>query len=113
MTTKTNLPTIALSKLSSWPDIDGLTDASGIGTYTTKVSLNKEIKNTRILLDVGDVEGSWGVKLNGKYLTKTDWIGSQPFDVTDLIKNGKNGKDPTHTCPPAEYLTLTLNQMSK
>jgi hypothetical protein len=81
-----------LSKLQPWNEIDGLESASGIGTYTTTVSVNKKIKDMRVLLDVGDVEGTWGLEINGKSVTGIDWFGSEALDVTAYVKNGKNGK---------------------
>lgn len=59
-TTKTNLSSIALNELRPWNEIDGLETASGIGTYNTAFNINKNIAETRILLVVGNVEGSWG-----------------------------------------------------
>lgn len=71
-TTKTNISPIALNDLRPWNEIDGLETASGIGTYKTAFDINKNIAETRILLDVGNIEGSWGLEINGKAVTEVD-----------------------------------------
>ncbi|CAG9996931.1 unnamed protein product [Clonostachys byssicola] len=89
-TTKTNLSSITLNDLRPWNKIDGLETASGIGAYKTTFDINKNITGTRVLLDVGNVEGTWGLEINGKTVTEVDWFGSEPLDVTDYIVNGNN-----------------------
>ncbi|VUC32724.1 unnamed protein product [Clonostachys rosea] len=89
-TTKTNLSSITLNELRPWNEIDGLETASGIATYKTAFNINKSIAETRVLLDVGNVEGTWGLGLNGKTVTEVDWFGSEPLDVTDYVKDGNN-----------------------
>lgn len=90
-TVKENLDPITLTDLVAWPNITGLTNASGIGTYETTVSLSKGNSSAiRVLLDVGEVEGTWGARLNGQVLTAVDWFGNKPIDVTDLVHDGVN-----------------------
>lgn len=90
-TVKENLDPIALTDLVAWPNITGLINASGIGTYETTVSLTKGNSSAvRILLDVGKVEGTWGARLNGQVLTAVDWFGNKPIEVTDLVHDGVN-----------------------
>lgn len=98
-TIKENMDPIALTDLLAWPNITGLANASGIGTYETAVSLTKvNSSEIRILLDVGDVEGTWGGRLNGQVLTAVDWFGNKPIDVTDMANDGVN----------CEFLPVTL-----
>ncbi|CAI6090681.1 unnamed protein product [Clonostachys chloroleuca] len=92
-TMKTNLSSIALNELRPWNEIDGLETASDIGTYRNAFDIKKNIAETRILLDVGNVEGSWGLEINGKTVTEVDWFGTEPLDVTDYIENGNNSKN--------------------
>lgn len=90
-TIKANLDPITLTDLVAWPNITGLTNASGIGTYETTISLTKGNSSaTRVLLDVGEVEGTWGGRLNGQVLTAVDLFGNKPIDVTDLVHDGVN-----------------------
>ncbi|KAK2595735.1 hypothetical protein N8I77_013760 [Diaporthe amygdali] len=90
-TVKENLDPITLTELFAWPNITGLTNASGIGKYATTISLTKgNSPATRVLLEVGQVEGTWGVRLNGQVLTAVDWFGNKPIDVTDLVLDGAN-----------------------
>ncbi|KAF4466478.1 hypothetical protein FALBO_6661 [Fusarium albosuccineum] len=88
-TIKTNLKPVKLTELTPWNKIEGIENASGIGKYTTKVSLGKHVKNTRVLMDVGNVEGSWSLKINGKAVSDIDWFG-KPTDVTEYVEDGDN-----------------------
>lgn len=98
-TVKEDLDPIVLTDLVAWPNITGLANASGIGRYETTVSLSKgNSSSTRFLLDVGDVEGTWGVRLNGQVLTPVDWFGNRPIDVTDLVLDGANCKSMPVNC---------------
>lgn len=97
-TVKVDLDPITLTDLVAWPNVTGLANASGIGIYTTNVTLTKQNDtSTRVLLDVGQVEGSYGVRLNGQELTTVDWFGNKPADVTDLVLDGSNGESLLHT----------------
>lgn len=89
-TIKTNLTQITLTELLPWPNITGLSDASGVGIYTTSVTLTRNDSSTRIWLSIGDVEGSWTVRLNGQNVSGVDWISRTPLDVTELVINGLN-----------------------
>lgn len=77
------------TSLAPWPEIPGLSDASGIGEYTTRVNLGAgngtNTSNLRALLDPGEIEGSWELRINGRMIERTDIIGSEPIDVTDYI----------------------------
>ncbi|KAG6363980.1 hypothetical protein INS49_009083 [Diaporthe citri] len=90
-TAKEDLDPIHLTDLVAWPNITGLAAASGIGTYETTVSLTKGNSSAiRVLLDVGEVEGTLGARLNGQILTAVDWFGNKPTDVTHLVRDGVN-----------------------
>lgn len=98
-TLKTLLPAINLTTLAPWPEIPGLGDASGVGEYTTHVNLSvgngTDTSKLRALLDLGKVEGSWDLRINGRMVEGTDMFGSEPIDVTDYVSfaayNGKVG----------------------
>lgn len=92
-TKKTNLPPIKLTDLVSWHNISAALNASGIGVYTATVSLTlNSTKNLRVLLDTGYVGGTWGIRINGNIFNGVDLFSSEPLDVTELVKNGCNGK---------------------
>ena len=96
-TLKTLLPAINLTSLAPWSEIPGLSDASGVGEYTTRVNLgagnDTDTSNLRAFLDLGEVEGSWELRINGRMVEGTDMFGSEPIDVTDYVSiAGYNGK---------------------
>ncbi|KAJ3549816.1 hypothetical protein NM208_g311 [Fusarium decemcellulare] len=88
-TIKTNLKPVKLTKLAPWSETKGIENASGIGKYITRVSLSKHVKGSRVLMDVGNVDGSWSLKINGKAVSDIDWFG-KPIDVTEYVENGDN-----------------------
>lgn len=107
-TVKEDLEPIALTDLVAWPNITGLANASGIGRYETTVFLSKgNSSSTRVLLDVGDVEGTWGARLNGEVITPVDWFGNKPIDVTDLVFDGANCKSMPVNCVDLFRRTIT------
>jgi hypothetical protein len=97
LTSKTTLPSIRLSTLKPWTNITGLEYASGIGTYKTTVdlSLRQESKNSgetlAVFINFGDVEGSWGLKINNAQVEGVDFLSGAPLDVTSYVKDGPNG----------------------
>lgn len=91
-TIRTNLTQVTLTELIPWPNITGLSNASGVGVYETTVALTRNNSSTRIWLSVGTVEGSWAVRLNGQIVDGVDWISGTPLDVTDLVTHGINGE---------------------
>ncbi|KAL4805214.1 hypothetical protein BDV18DRAFT_153020 [Aspergillus unguis] len=94
LTSKTILPSIKLSTLKPWTNITGLQYASGIGTYKTTVDLslreNKGSDNLSVFIDFGDVEGSWGLKINNREVEGVDFLSGAPLDVTSYVKDGSN-----------------------
>lgn len=99
LTTKTKLKPVTLTKLVSWNNITGLESASGIGTYETSFKLNIKSKSTGVLLSLGDVEGSYSIKINGKTVEGVDWFESRPIDVTDMVKDGNNSEQISEVLP--------------
>jgi hypothetical protein len=89
---KTELAAVTLTQLKPWPQIPSLQNASGIGYYETTVKLTKSARGIRIYLNVGDVEGTYGVRINGMTLNAVDQFGSSPIDVTDYVVDGANSK---------------------
>lgn len=90
-TSKIDLAPIQLTELLPWNKILQVTNASGIGIYSSKVTLEKPEIPTRIFLDVGEVGGSYGIRINGRILNGIDYLGNTPLDVTDYINFGTNG----------------------
>ncbi|HEY4280087.1 MAG TPA: glycosyl hydrolase [Conexibacter sp.] len=82
--------TIALSALAPWVAIPGLENASGIGRYTTTVTLGKDWNDgLGALLDLGEVYDTFRVFVNGKSLGPLDQLNTT-VDVGDALKQGKN-----------------------
>lgn len=97
LTSKTILPSIKLNSLTSWTNITGLESASGIGTYSTTVDLSLDQssqnsgENVAVFINFGDVEGSWGLKINNVQVDGVDFLSPTPLEVTSYVKNGLNG----------------------
>lgn len=78
-----------------------MSDASGVGEYTTRVNLGAgngtNTSNLRAFLDLGAIEGSRELQINGRMIEGTDLFGSEPIDVTDYVSfaasNGKSAGD--------------------
>lgn len=90
-TVKTKLPAVHLTELVAWPNISSLVNASGIGTYTTQITLHKE-SGLRVLFDAGSVTGTYGVEINGVAVEGVDQFLSKPIDITSYIVDGTNSK---------------------
>ncbi|KAJ0385642.1 hypothetical protein COL922a_005967 [Colletotrichum nupharicola] len=86
-TSKTWLAPIQLtSPLVPWTNITGLEHASGVGAYNTTVTLDVGSgADLRVLLHMPEVEGSWGLTINGQEVEGVDWFASEPIDVTDYV----------------------------
>ncbi|KAK1847422.1 secreted protein [Colletotrichum chrysophilum] len=89
-TSKTWLAPIQLtSPLVPWTNITGLEHASGVGVYNTTVTLDVGSgADLRVLLHMPEVEGSWGLTINGQEVEGVDWFASEPIDVTDYVTFG-------------------------
>ncbi|PYH42961.1 uncharacterized protein BP01DRAFT_403856 [Aspergillus saccharolyticus JOP 1030-1] len=96
LTSKVTLPSIHLDSLKSWTNISGLESASGIGTYKTTVNLSLGSSNQSagetlaVFINFGDVEGTWGLKINNVQVNGVDFLGSAPLEITSYVKNGSN-----------------------
>lgn len=100
LTSKNRLSSIELNTLKPWTNITGLESASGIGTYKTTVdlSLRQTRKNSGesigVFISFGDVEGSWGLKVNNVQVDGVDFLTAAQLDVTSYVKDGLNGMFP-------------------
>lgn len=88
---KVERPAMPLATLADWRTLPGLTSESGIGTYTTQVTLPPSWtgQHRGAVLDLGTFEGSVQVSVNGTRVTP-DIDPQKPLDVTDLLKPGIN-----------------------
>jgi hypothetical protein len=97
LTSKTTLPSIKLNTLRSWSNITGLESASGIGIYKTTVdlSLSRSEKSSKeslaVFINLGDVGGSWGLKINNVQVEGVDFLTLGKLDITSYVQNGLNG----------------------
>ncbi|KAL4797547.1 hypothetical protein BDV19DRAFT_387350 [Aspergillus venezuelensis] len=91
-TEKTTLAPITLSELTPWANISGLEYASGVGVYHTVVNLitQQDQENVGVYIDIGEVGGTWDLKVNGQVVPGVDWFRSAPLDVTPYIRRGDN-----------------------
>ena len=82
---------ITLDRLISWPDHsdEGVRYFSGTAIYRTKFKALNAAPRSRIELDLGQVEVTAEVTLNGKPLG-TLWKPPFVCDVTDVLRSGEN-----------------------
>jgi len=85
---------VVFSGLSSWTKNkdEGIKYYSGVGTYHKTFKFEKNInssKSERIFIDLGNVSKVAELWLNGSPLGIT-WAKPYRFDITRIIKNGKN-----------------------
>ncbi|KAJ6024651.1 hypothetical protein N7540_005448 [Penicillium herquei] len=88
-TNKTRLAKVHLTDLVSWTKIPSLVKASGIGNYSTEVSLSKK-SDLHVLLDLGSVTGTYGLEINSVNVDGVDQFLNKPIDITDYIVDGSN-----------------------
>lgn len=100
-TATTKVPvSLDLAPLKAWPDIPELARASGVGTYTTTVTLPQDWdKSYGAVLSLGQVTDTFTLKVNGKSVA-IDQI-SATVDLGDELKAGGNKFEVT--------VTTTLN----
>jgi hypothetical protein len=95
-TTKTNLTTVALTSLSAWTSIASLTNASGIGRYSTSITVPSltTIANvtTGLYFTISSVTGTWILSVNGVQVKNNDLFVNRPIDITPYVQEGANGK---------------------
>ncbi|KAJ5701307.1 hypothetical protein N7488_008855 [Penicillium malachiteum] len=88
-TNKTSLAAVHLTDLVPWSKIPSLVNASGIGNYSTEVTLSRK-SDLHVLLDLGSVTGTYGLEINGVTVDGVDQFLSKPIDITDYILDGSN-----------------------
>ncbi|KAL3482822.1 hypothetical protein BJX62DRAFT_245495 [Aspergillus germanicus] len=97
LTDKTTLSPVTLDTLQPWHNISGLEYASGVGTYKTTANLtltklrgSQKPQSLGVYIDVGDVQGSWSLKVNDQAVPGVDFFNSAPLDVTSYVRDGEN-----------------------
>jgi hypothetical protein len=83
---------LALPHLVSWPDLDLTPEAkafSGTATYRTEFESPPLAKDARVMLDLGRVEVSATVRVNGQSIG-CRWSPPYRIDITRAVKPGTN-----------------------
>lgn len=83
---------IQINKLKSWTEFSDINIKyySGTAIYTQSFNLSdKDRKANKLLLDLGNVQEMASVKINGHQLP-TRWCAPFLFDITQLVRSGKN-----------------------
>ncbi len=83
---------ITLDKLASWTEdqAEGVKYFSGTATYDKEIVLSdNEIKNGKLILDLGQVKDIAEVFINGE-LVETLWKKPYKTDISSVVKEGKN-----------------------
>lgn len=75
----------ALDALAPWPAIPGLEDVSGVGRYTTTVTVDF----TRAYLDLGELFDTARVTVNGRRLPPVNLL-NPIVDLTGYLRRGRN-----------------------
>ncbi|KAJ5719718.1 hypothetical protein N7493_007296 [Penicillium malachiteum] len=88
-TNKTSLAAVQLTDLLSWNKIPSPVNASGIGNYSTEVSLSKK-SDLHVVLHLGSVTGTYGLEINGVSVNGVDQFLSKPIDITEYVVDGSN-----------------------
>ncbi|MFT4084571.1 MAG: glycosyl hydrolase [Nocardioides sp.] len=79
--------TATLSELAPWSSLEGLADASGIGTYTT--TFDRPTGASGAILDLGSVVDTVRVRLNGVRLPAVNILDTR-IDLGPYLRAGKN-----------------------
>ena len=83
---------VLVDELKSWTEFtdEGIKYYSGDATYHKSFSLSKkEIKNNRLLLDLGNVQEMASIKINNQQFP-VKWSAPFIFDITKYVKAGLN-----------------------
>ncbi|MCK5103563.1 MAG: hypothetical protein KAR17_12155, partial [Cyclobacteriaceae bacterium] len=83
---------VSIDELKSWTDFsdEGIKYYSGTATYNKSFSISKkEIKNKKLLLDLGNVQEMAAIKINGQQMP-VKWSAPFVFDITKHVKAGIN-----------------------
>lgn len=90
LTTRSNIATTLTGGLKPWTDIDQLKNSSGIGVYTTTVTLPKSWRSgTGATLSLGAVTDSFEVKVNGVTVHFPDQL-TGSLDIGHQLHAGAN-----------------------
>ena len=87
--TRHEIHEIAGVPLRSWTEIDGIKDAVGVGTYTTRVDASRRLAKVGAVLDLGKVGGSYRVYVNGRLVATPDQLGTL-VDLGSRLDEGRN-----------------------
>ena len=87
--TRHEIHEIAGVPLRSWTEIDGIKDAVGVGTYTTRVDASRRLAKVGAVLDLGKVGGSYRVYVNGRLVATPDQLGTL-VDLGGRLEEGRN-----------------------
>lgn len=82
---KTTDIAVSMDKLLSWNKVPELKGVSGIGTYSTKVNMNK---HKSVILDLGTINYSYRLKINGKTVPSSQT--NTCVEIAPFVKNGEN-----------------------
>ncbi|MCK5281572.1 MAG: hypothetical protein KAK04_23635, partial [Cyclobacteriaceae bacterium] len=83
---------VSIDELKSWTEFsdEGIKYYSGTATYNKSFSISKkEIKNKKLLLDLGNVQEMAAIKINGQQMP-VKWSAPFVFDITKHVKAGIN-----------------------
>lgn len=81
---------VPISALAAWQAIPGLEDVSGIGRYTTTITLGREwSREVGAKLDLGEVFDTFRVKVNGRLLPPLSQCNTV-VDLGDRLRAGRN-----------------------
>ena len=82
---------VTFNELTDWSKSsdDKIKYYSGSAAYTNNFSINKNERNQRIMLDLGNVTAMATVKINGVAAGGV-WTAPYQLDITDFVKQGKN-----------------------
>jgi hypothetical protein len=89
--TGTDVHDLQLAQLADWRTIPEIRDSSGIGTYTTQVTLPSSwVSGGRgAYLELGQVEGGVQVRVNGRRVTPAS-VPTPRIDVGPFLRSGVN-----------------------
>jgi hypothetical protein len=80
---------VKLPALRPWPEVPQLEDVSGIGTYRTHVDLNASEAKSAVTLNLGAVEGTARVFVNGQRVRGLDQH-TLSVPIGSYVRAGKN-----------------------
>nr|WP_238426348.1 glycosyl hydrolase [Streptomyces adustus] len=77
--------------LPDWQHIAGLESRSGTSTYRSALDLDSSFaEDAGAYLDLGRVEGTYTVEINGRALPEADLLDASSIDVSGFVRPGRN-----------------------